>query len=104
MRLSVVCEFYDRKDVGVDRFVYGQDYRPDMPLDQASVIDKKHSFSMAMKKKIVAMAQDPLELILDTMQLAKVNDRELTNEVIGKRFDEMITGKIGFNMENMDPE
>ena len=104
MRLSVVCEFYDRKDVGVDRFVYGQDYRPDMPLDQASMIDKKHSFSMAMKKKIVAMAQDPLELILDTMQLAKVNDKELTNEVISKRFDEMITGKIGFNMENMDPE
>ena len=55
-RLSVVCEFYDHKDAGVDRFVYGQDYRPDMPLDQASVIDKKHSFSMAMKKKIVAMA------------------------------------------------
>ena len=57
-----------------------------------------------MKKKIVAMAQDPLELIIDTMQGAKIKDKELTNAIIGKRFDEMITGKIGFNMNNMDPE
>lgn len=87
------------KDVGVDRFVYGQDYRPDMPADEACQIDKKHAFSMAMKKKVVKMAQDPLEIIIDTMQLSKVKDKNLTNETIAKRFDELITGKIGINLD-----
>ena len=38
-RLTVICDFYDSKDFGVDRFRFGEDYRPDMADDVASTVD-----------------------------------------------------------------
>ena len=49
----VVGDFYDRKETGVDRFCFGEDYRPDMMPDVASVVDKKHIFGVALKKKVI---------------------------------------------------
>ena len=41
-RLRVVGEFYATRDIGVDRFCFGEDYRPNMMADTAAVVDKKH--------------------------------------------------------------
>ena len=99
-RLTVICDFYDRKDIGVDRFVFGEDFRPDMQPDAASIVDKKHVLGLGLKKKLVVELQDPIESLIEKMNSLKEKDKNCTNTTIANKFGELLTKPIN----NVSPE
>ena len=58
-RLTVICEYYNKQDYGVDKFLYGEDYRPDMPADESNIINEKHIFGIMLKRKTAEEYSDP---------------------------------------------
>ena len=90
----VICEYYQKQETGVDRFHYGEDYRPDMPDDQSNIVNEKHIFGLMYKKKAIQEYSDPILAILSKMKQLKEKDSDLTNNTIANKFGELIIKPI----------